>query len=210
MPGFWRSAIASFLFVGLLAVCFFVISEIVRESLHKTIPQDIGLFRILALFGLMSLILNAIPDFISIIQTRFILMKMNNSKNPYLFLILDLLITFLIPFLFIKITSAILGGKLSAVDFAECIDIVLFRSGSENNFLVIFIYSTFLTSVWIWLYAFGDLLVDLSGRIKWMRRFLAENTLLEDKPLSVMGWLIITTITMIFGGYIVFMLLMPD
>ena len=67
-----------------------------------------------------------------------------------------------------------------------------------NSTLGIFFYSTFFTSVWVWLYAFSGLVVKLAGylgigfnRLKW---FLD----IENKPLHSLGIISMLLVTLLY------------
>ena len=79
-------------------------------------------------------------------------------------------------------------------------------SGTES-FLGIFIYSTFLTSVWLWLYALSGFLVKAFARSRKGLHFLQKHLNVEEHPLRSMGFvlmLLVTVVYVVWGAALVF------
>ena len=62
----------------------------------------------------------------------------------------------------------------------------------------IFIYSTYLTSVWIWLYLISGIAVRVMYKVRGMPLFLDQHLKLDEHPLSIMGAMLIVLITIIY------------
>lgn len=165
---FWRSSIASFLAVcGLLAFGY-VVSPGVRAEFYRYAEMGpwvvAGYFTVLISIGG---ILNLFPDYLSLLQTRFVLQRM--SRHPgtlrrVAWLLIDLFLTFVIVIivlgivdLFIVTTDAIQGPIWLAWLFMIT-DVIptglamIFGSQDTGAIFGVYIYSTLVTSVWIWLY----------------------------------------------------------
>ena len=67
-------------------------------------------------------------------------------------------------------------------------------------FVGIFIYSTFLTSVWVWLYALSGFLVKGIAASRKGLHFLKRHLNLEEHPLRSMGFVLMFLVT---AGYVV-------
>ena len=136
---FFRSSIASILTVLLLYHLFGTILELVGEE--QRTRETIDFIGVLGL----GIILNIIPDYISLFQTRWILKqysKRNSLWMQILILLIDLVLSALIIFLAINIYVLVTGGEW--VSIAKLV-------GAYNNY-TIFFYSTFLTSLLAWIY----------------------------------------------------------
>jgi hypothetical protein len=194
--------------------------------------------------------LNLVPDFISILETRLVLGFMRRARFPYIWLATDAAITFLLPLCFLMalkpalehmtyetphykypFTNTIIDIPDDVKSYIDMItwaprppmvmpvslvipekELIMNRVSDQDLFtpydltygLNIFIYSTFLTSFWVWLYALADLLVRGVHRINVFRRFLERHTLLERHPVSIMGYLLIALTTfsiVIYAGF---------
>ena len=219
LPGFWRSAGFSILFAAMMSILFSTLGIDLGEEIRKlakltSLNVPILLFVMLG----MILIFNLVPDYVSIVEMRYILSKMKFSHHAYICIFVDMIVTLLISWLFpfmLGLFFHLLGFyEFSSINILtylnEYIKLVSFNLKNNDFYMInIFVYSTFLTSIWIWLYAIGGLPVSISVRVAGFRRFLDRHTVLEDRPLSVMGWMLIAAMTAIFGGYIGIMLLVP-
>lgn len=201
-PAFWRSCVASILAVSALALVF--LPYMFPEKGARADTLNYYLTTMAMVVGLW-IVLNIIPDYISIVETRLLLNVLSLSRN-YIFLILilifDFVITALIFFfglsMFQFLFDLAVGAPLSikgifsnAYDITiNSVDMIIFISDPTNIFGV-FLYSTFLTSAWLWLYVLAALLVrglNTAGAFKgWLGRWMD----LEDKPLRSMGFSLI-------------------
>ena len=74
----------------------------------------------------------------------------------------------------------------------------LFGGESEDALLGIFLYSTFFTSVWVWLYVFAGITVRLVYRVRGIQAFLDTHLNVATRPLSVMGGVLIVVFTITY------------
>jgi len=200
LPGFCRSAVISILFIVILTFTLSLLSE--------NIYNDLNSLEEVLLTILLGCAVNSFLDYLSIIETRLVLERMKISKRPYFWIIFDAFITFILPYTSLYIVASYFSSDNVAIpiflDYLEFIFII----ENEHNPFAIFIYSTFLTSIWIWLYTIANALMHFGKHIESFQRLLDRHTLLEEKPLSVMGWLLIGTMTVLFSGYVGFAQLM--
>ncbi len=68
----------------------------------------------------------------------------------------------------------------------------------EGGLLGIFLYSTFFTSVWVWLYVFSGIAVRLVYRTKRIQTFVDKHLDVATRPLSVMGVVLIVVFTIVY------------
>lgn len=85
----------------------------------------------------------------------------------------------------------------SILDFMHTAFLFVF-AGDINGIIGIFLYSTFITSLWIWLYVLGALFVRGLNAAGALKGRLGQVINLEDKPLSAMGSTLIALSTAIY------------
>ncbi len=134
---FIRSSVASFLSVLAL---FFLFTHVLGILETRT-EENLTLWQVI-LFGAL---INIIPDYLSLFETRWVLQrfeKVRSFSGQSLVLLLDTFFTGAIISVFIALFKIFRGETLLA-----SIEMVALYSVFS-----IFFYSTFLTSVWAWLY----------------------------------------------------------
>jgi len=188
-PGFFRSSLASIITVALLSFIY--------AFLHG--PDSYIVFKLINRLLFIASVLNVVPDYFSIWETRFILSKIQRCSNVagrILWLLLDGFFTFLLPFLVIGFIMYIFfAGTGEEIRFALLLSFGLGPGQMTfEGFLGIFIYSTFLTSVWIWLYMLAGFLIRLGIGVNVIRSLIMRLDL-DQKPLSVMGWCLMVVIS---------------
>jgi preprotein translocase subunit SecY len=155
-------------------------------------------------------ITNIIPDYLSLVESRFVLGKMSETRSllgKIVWLIVDAFLTAAIVFFFLWGSGLLLlplvpQDSLYVVgcltqqnfDFARMLDIVVagltFSTppGTINyDVSSIYIFSSFFTSFWVWLYLGSSLLVRLAALIPGLRGFLRRACRVEDYPLRVLA-----------------------
>ena len=147
-----------------------IIASLLYSMDFLVVPEE-GIF----LFGAYALVVNLIPDYLSLLQTRLMIGWVKKHGYLLLVLVIDVLAT---AFIFLAFT---LGASLALVNFAmsdfvstevlasgfelqtqrdafragfigSVLDDILFMSGNQNGGLGILFLTTFFTSVWLWLY----------------------------------------------------------
>ncbi len=145
-----RSVIASLIAVAVLTI---LLGPVL--GLTERMPGEQSFIGVLAL----GAVINLLPDYASLFQTRWILQKFKTLPSFFgqaLVLLLDLLMTGAIIWGGILAYHVIRG--IAPPDFFEVI----------GGFTVysIFFYSTFLTSIWAWLYCLSSWIMRLfSGKL---------------------------------------------
>ncbi|MFQ6029940.1 MAG: hypothetical protein ACE5Q6_20900 [Dehalococcoidia bacterium] len=211
---FVRSSIASLCAVGVLTSVFYAIQP---DTVHRYFSSTGSV--ILIVLGVLGVpTANLIPDFISLGETRYILKRMggNSSRKKILsLLVVDFAITLAIAVALVSV-GFILVVILDRLFEYECLGlesetgfcgsllhlyggylIAAIRLDVPQGFngasLGIFFYSTFVTSVWLWLYALSTFVVKLG----WLKSILD----IKDKPLRSLG---IVSMGFVTVGFIVF------
>jgi hypothetical protein len=173
-----RSCLASY------SVAIIAIGIVVSSSLHAIVthnreaPASV-LLRLIPRFVFLALFGNVLPDYISLLETRFALSLMNRFISAWLWMVIivaDLIITTLIA----VVGSAVLlfGTDPSGELIADV--------GYSSLFLL-WILPAFFTSIWIWLYAGSGFILKAARRydigFEWFNRKLD----IGKKPLQSIG-----------------------
>lgn len=165
--------------------------------------DDIG-WKTIAVF-LITAIFNLIPDYLSLIETRYIIQHINRTHSTIhilAFLTIDFMATATIGF------GAIVGGlilitkgnipvtELISTFIEYALPLSVWETGSMS--LGIWFYAAFFTSVWVWLYV-------LSGSVVRLLEYLGVgiNRLkfvldVENKPLRSIGFISIVLFTIVY------------
>jgi hypothetical protein len=206
LPTFWRSALASFLAL----VAAFLVWLANKGGLSQPPTEGTNVILLLVMYGGATVVTNIIPDYLSLVESRFVLGKMSETRGvlgKLVWLIVDVFLTTAIVFFFLWGSGALLlplvpEESLYAVgcltrenfDFARMVDIAIagltFSTppGTINyDVSAIYIYSSFFTSFWVWLYLASSLLVRAAQVIPGLREFLRRACRVHDYPLRVLA-----------------------
>ncbi|MDH5232639.1 MAG: hypothetical protein OEY38_21480 [Gammaproteobacteria bacterium] len=213
---FLRSCIASTVALILTIVGFFLIADIGWAQYWQSwsgVPTD----RIVLAFTII-LLGNFIPDYLSLLETRFILSRITSSPTlfrTFFLLVLDLFLTALVFIVFITIFNQIYFGTIYESVFDSILERFLHYVTFYSAWLAdphvnlqqtdtfenaIQFVTTFLTSIWLWCFAFITFLLTITnklvGRIwRWLCVHFFD---LEEKPILALGWASSATILVIF------------
>ncbi len=198
---FRRSCVASIVALLISTAVFF---QLAPHHYTTNIESVIAMSLVIFFIGL---ILNLAPDYLSLLETRFVIKKLQSSKGmltQILWITIDFILTSAIIFLPVFISStAILAA--SGTDYPGSIfaailnliylmyEIFIFRTDEKTLLIVVFIWTTFFTSIWVWLYFFAQFLSRLLKPIRPSVKFLQYALPIEKHPLrsvgAVMGFL---------------------
>lgn len=212
LPRLWRSILASFLALLVLSIVWFLHKETLSRQLRFESPSrhDFDELSILLIvYGSATLVTNWIPDYLSLIQSRWIMERMASAKSAGKrlgLLLVDALMTVAIAFgaiyIGLRLCLPLVEDRLTIeigcfttelLGFDDAWEIFVAGLRFESppatlNYDAsgIYIYSTFLTSLWVWIY----LLVGLCMRAVVALRApaaVARETLRDRRPLLSMG-----------------------
>lgn len=165
---FIRSSVASILAVVVLFVLF---SEVL-DLLGTRTENSLSVLQLV----LLGAAINIVPDYLSLFETRWLLQKFKNSKtvlDQINLLILDLIFSgSIILFSIVLYLKFILGTTVSLIELLAMFSIYS-----------IFFYSTFITSVWAWLYFFSSWFVKLFSSTP-----LIEVLDVKNRPVTMIGF----------------------
>ncbi|MCB9501890.1 MAG: hypothetical protein H6696_08130 [Deferribacteres bacterium] len=152
-----------------------------------------------------TVICNFIPDYFSLLETRFIIKQMERTQSVFrhaLWLGVDffitLMITIILPFLYLLfVVETPFWASPESITVWNYIKEVVTLSGyvfynySPIPYYSIIFFTSFFTSIWIWFYVLSGVVIRLfSG---W--RFLKTTVELDQKPVSYLGFTTILLLT---------------
>lgn len=187
LPSFRRSILVSFTSLLVLALVWITNKPGVARSLvhGDTSPQMWEMTgRLVLVYGGATLITNWIPDYLSLVESRLIMAKMARARSwtrRLAWLAVDGGATLAISFFAIHLgmvlllpvvtpTMEIEVGCLTPDSYSLATTAELFVAGLQfespagtlnYDATGIYIYSTFLTSVWVWIYLIGGFVLRL-------------------------------------------------
>lgn len=202
---FSRSAIAS---ISTVIVLF----SLYVASLYKDPEFEFSIeYGFILVFLGITIILNIIPDYFSLLQTRILINLMPNYNlfGKMLVVIVDLILTFTIfmlgLFIFqIMFTLFLFGDnlfeRLSIIEqFNYVLNNLFFTTDGIDLPIAVWLYSTFFTSIWIWLFFISSMVIktlnSMGIGIKKIGKFF--NT--KEKPLSSLGFMAMILVTILFA-----------
>lgn len=209
---FRRSAIVSVLSVGIMILV--TIAVLGAEDWRAISPFDELILIAIAFIGF-AVMLNVFPDYVSLLETR-LLIRFMSTVSPFvhpLVLIVDGLFTALLFFAVCWLASGlgyflhilVPSKTISPPDpqFKAVLSMVIngatFWKGDRGALFGIFFYSTFSTSVWIWLFVASSLVVRLLSTLRLSVRKIGSIFDVENKPLRSIGFVSMVLVTVGFA-----------
>ena len=203
---FFRSCVASLLAVFAITIMWIVMVEdpTPRQAYFSYLAIDL----IMAIFGF-ALVLNLVPDYISLLETRWILHNVAHAdvKKLIVLLVLDVIITGGIFACGFGIVWVVIGE--SVAEYLELMGMgILFRSYGSGLSLGIFFYSTYFTSVWLYLFIASSIATKLLYSLGRVGNWVIASRDIEGKPYQSMGLITIGILTFFFAIYVIFYVIM--
>jgi len=204
---FYRSALASAIVVTVFLLGMVGFGATTLRDIALEAPDSIFIGFLLGI-GLV-VVVNSVLDYISLFQTRRVIEYMARTSSTaahFGLLILDAILTAGILVLGIggtQVTLVTLGGGLEDTTILRALFIImpeiLYNLVVEGgNALRAMVFSTFLTSIWIWLYAIAGVAmrstVPLFRGVDWMSEFFD----VEDRPVQALGLMLAVLTTGVF------------
>ena len=155
---------------------------------------------------ILALVFNLVPDYISLLETRWILRKVAQAsmKELIMLLVLDAILTGVIFFsgvgIIILIYSVNTGDWVGVHTVLEFLNAFILFRGSEIPF-GIFFYSTYFTSVWLYLFIAASIATKLLYSLGRTGNQVLALLKIEEKPFNSMGLLLIGLLTLAFAIY---------
>ena len=195
---FLRSCVASIMAVFVMTIVWVVLDPNAWQQFSKSLQSHEIFFVILGLASLFNLV----PDYISLLETRWILHKSAHVgiKKLIVLLVLDVIITGTI---FACMATLLFMGLGSTSDFIESFSTgIRFRSPMGDDISIgVFFYSTYFTSVWLYLLMAASITTKLLYSLGHTGNQVLALLKVEEKPFNSMGLLLIGLLTLAFAIY---------
>lgn len=208
---FGRSCVASFVFVAIVTFLWVALRPTLFTAFIQSARFDKDMFSVLSFV----VIVNLIPDYLSLLETRYVIRWMRFSHSTvrvFFLLVFDLAATaviflgslavFLTFFLILGDTGLSIGEIAGALTefLSTFVGLALPLSVAEPGFASpgIPFYSTFFTSVWVWLYALSGLAVKLTQHLGVGLAFLKRVLDIDNKPLRSIGFVSMMLVTLVY------------
>jgi hypothetical protein len=178
---FWRSALISYIAVFLTGSYLDGLCSTVRP----TILYDMLRF---------SFVGNVLPDYISLLETRYVLGLIQRTVSPIFriaFLLLDLVLTSGIALLTAHSILSVwwVNGDPRRWDWSPSGIVVNHALDfHQNHSWIVFVFPAFLTSIWLWLYVGSGFLLRAARRLDIGFGWFNRNFDIEHKPLQSIGF----------------------
>lgn len=216
-----RSCIASFVAVFILIFLWWAIHP---EAVYGFVRSN-KLYEVILIPLAISISFNLITDYVSLLETRYIIRKLKDTKSStkiFGYLIIDFVATVFIYLTVMALMLFIFFLILSIFYYEDFIS----RKGFLNDYLAqylfllkelyygitlssssnptpditigVWFYSTFFTSIWIYLYVISGLIVKLGVKSGILVGRIGEIFNVSEKPLRVMGYICIIFVSIIF------------
>lgn len=209
-----------------------IVASLVIFAVHPALIEprfEQGLMKGLwetAQLGFLFVGLNTLPDYVSLLETRWVLARMRRTPAPVptlLLLMLDLLLTTLLIIAFLVVLTIFVNIAFgrdwmrlywirkvlsSPLDLAKAY-FVFWRPFSGTP-LAPLAYSTYLTSVWIWLYLLGGLALKTTHLLGLGVRWVGKVFDIKEQPLRSIGLVCNLGITVAFLILLITSLLFPS
>ena len=204
---FYRSALASALVVTVFLLGMVGFGVATFRSIAHSGPDSLILG---VLYGIaLAIVVNSVMDYVSLFQTRWIIKWMAQTKSTAAhlgFLLLDVLLTAGIVVLCAggtQVSLVTLGGGLDDTSIWRALfvimpDIILEDVVEGGSPVRAIVASTFLTSIWLWLYVIAGMAmrgaVSLFRGVDWMSEFFD----VETRPVQALGLMLAVLTTGVF------------
>lgn len=209
---FLRSCVASIIAVIVVGFVWFSQNPIQHEVFFE-FQNEPTYGKILISFSvlfILALIFNTLPDYLSLLETRWILYNLVNTgiRKLSVFLIIDVIITGAIFFLFILTISIGMNfydvglEAFKEIDFGAFCDYFL-KEMINFGLLGIFFYSTYFTSFGFYLFISSSIIVRFLYSLGVFGNWIMSYLDVENKPFRSMGIIACTFISITFLVYII-------
>ena len=188
---FRRSSLVSGITVATTSGAMIVIVNGIPEA-----GEWVSAFQFFALVLPIAMILNLVPDYLSLLETRWILGRAVTERRIAAPLFVDFGITIGIAIAFYMGVDWVLGqSQISGLEEAK---FYVYTGG---------VISAFFTSVWLWLYAASVIVSRILLRMNSGVGFLLRVTDVEKQPFRSMGFVSVIIVSMLFALGLPLMLL---
>jgi hypothetical protein len=202
---FFRSILAT---LACIAIVLFIWALVRPYQVSQLLSGENVFIEMLLIFIATS-ILNLIPDYISLLQTRYCVSLISRVQRTYAVLGLVVLNAALSAAIgaavFLSFSVTALNYSLpeaGSLFFSQVLPLSAEKPGEPA--LGIWFYATFFTSVWFWLYVSSGLLVRGAHSIDYVWNLLRRFVNVREKPFTALGVLVIFLVSAFYviGGLV--------
>jgi len=194
---FLRSAILSVVLVLLLGSW-----QMARTGLAVPWVQELPKFFVVALVA------NLLPDYFSLLETRLVLKKMSQTSSATVvvgYMLLDIVLTSIAA-----AVAVVVACSINDDYYFYTPEVYLSPEGSwqdPNPFIApltfqnlssVFAYSTYFTSIWVWLYLLSAVLVRIASNADPLSRRVVRVLDFRSKPFRSLGFVCTVVLTGMF------------
>jgi hypothetical protein len=158
----------------------------------------------------------ALPDYISLLESRYVLSIAIRKKSQWLILVV-LMLDFICT-LYIALAAAFLMGRIGALfsgagDWADTggmLGVVVLSPLSTaklylSSGVAYAFVPAFFTSIWLWLYAGAGFLLKGARRFDWLVNWMNAHMDIENKPLHSIGLVAGAIMALVYWGVVAVM-----
>ena len=212
LPSFWRSVAVTVVSLGFLAIVWLCnkpgMGRALAFSGELEIPTE-QVAELLLVYGAATILSNWVPDYLSLVESRLILGKLTTESSWWRrigWLVLDAVATLAISFFAIHLSMVVMlpmvtpgwtieVGCLMPEHYSLATTWELFWSGLRfhsppgtinYDATGIYIYSTFLTSLWVWIYLGSGLLLRAARVVFGLRELRSEHAMRMMSVLAIL------------------------
>jgi hypothetical protein len=194
---FQRSCVASLVCL----VISFLIWVFVRPGQALNFYHSNWFLSDLGVFGLIVCIVNFGPDYLSLMQTRWFIGRMQRSSGPlsaFILLVANTLVSALIGLIATAVFLMWTEGS-----WQKAISVILRQAiplTAENDGMTVGLmsYASLFTSFWLWLYCLSAATLKLGRSLKIARSALTRFVNVEEKPFLAIGVIAVLIETVAF------------
>lgn len=145
------------------------------------------------------LLFNLFVDFLSLLQTRYFINLMKESSSLFVIILLsllDFLITAMIFLFFFTLVQVFFGYNYSVNDLLGSMKFL-----SSDHYWAVPLFTTFFTSIWLWLYVSTSFMIRLFSLPNRGHKFIVKYLDVINKPFRSIGLVLIFLISLIYVGW---------
>ena len=199
---FWRSCVASIMAVFVMTI----VSVVLNPSSWQEFLSYIGASGVIFFILLAALIFNLVPDYISLLETRWILRRAAHAgfKKIIMLLVLDAIVTGGIFFCYgigiLTLKFWVTGVPVEVFEFfAFLVAFIIGWTVAPLGTGSIFFYSTYFTSVWFYLFVASSVATKLLYSLGRAGNRVLALLKVEEKPFQSMGLVAVGFPTLAFA-----------
>lgn len=204
---FDRSCVASILAVFIMIIVWAVLNPTAWQQFLSSNECEFVILFIL----LIALSFNVVPDYLSLLETRWILRRVAQAgiKELIVLLVLDVIITggiFVCGWGILTLIICMVNGESVGVfvdvmlEFLNiCIQLQPLRDPPDFPPIGIFFYSTYFTSVWFYVFVASSIAAKLLYSLGRVGNRVMALLKVEEKPFQSMGLIVVGFLTLAFA-----------